>query len=81
MRVSTTALFQGLDGLRRHVYELEDALRGSNNEVVRLAARVRFLESRLAYSEARLKRLSWGESFQPPEETDNGDDQRNSQSE
>jgi hypothetical protein len=48
MRVSTTALFQGLDGLRRHVYELEDALRGSNNEVVRLAARVRFLESRLA---------------------------------
>lgn len=48
MRVSTTALFQGLDGLRRHVYELEDALKASNDEVVRLAVRVKALEDELA---------------------------------
>jgi hypothetical protein len=47
MRVSTESLFQGLNGLRRIVDELEDALAASNNEVVRLAARVKALEEEL----------------------------------
>jgi hypothetical protein len=60
MRVSTTALFQGLDGLRRTVDELQDALKASNDEVVRLAKRVKFLEDRLS-------RLTQDEPFQSPE--------------
>jgi hypothetical protein len=60
MRVSTTALFQGLDGLRRTVDELQDALKASNDKVVRLARRVKFLEDRLS-------RLTQDEPFQSPE--------------
>jgi hypothetical protein len=48
MRVSTTALFQGLDGLRRTVDELQDALVRSNDKVVMLAKRVKVLEEELA---------------------------------
>jgi hypothetical protein len=60
MRVSTTALFQGLDGLRRTVDELQDALVRSNDKVVMLAKRVKFLEDRLS-------RLTQDEPFQSPE--------------
>jgi hypothetical protein len=52
MRVSTTALFQGLDGLRRTVDELQEALKASNDEVVRLAKRVKFLEESINAVEA-----------------------------
>jgi uncharacterized coiled-coil protein SlyX len=59
MRVSTTALFQGLDGLRRTVDELQDALKASNDEVVRLAKRVKSLEESLYAAEAKGRKEAW----------------------
>jgi len=74
MRIKTEELFRQTEALRRRVEELETgnnlltkALLRSNDEIQRLANRVK-------YAEQRLQGLGWSEPFSPPSGGQDGND-------